>query len=164
VPGGTGFSFVGHTFSNWNSKSDGSGTTFNVDSPLQPNSSMTLYAQWDALLTSKPANVLIGAVGSFATNSSALTSNLKTQILRLAVLTKSGHFTAETLYGYTNNSGSVASQIAISSRRANVVAAYLRAELRSLHVTGVSVTSAGEGTVLSSSVTNNRRVEVFVKG
>jgi uncharacterized repeat protein (TIGR02543 family) len=164
LPGGTGLSFVGHTFSSWNSKSDGSGTAFNVDAPLQLNASMTLYAQWDVLLTSKPSNVLIGAVGSFATNSATLTSNLKTQILRLAVLTKTGHFKAETLYGYTNNSGSVASQVAISSRRANVVAAYLRAELRSMHVTGVTVTSAGEGTVTSGSGTTGRRVEVFVKG
>ena len=164
LPGGTGLSFVGHTFSNWNSTSDGSGTTFNVDGPLQLNNSMTLYAQWDALLTSTSSNVLIGAVGSFATNSTTLTSNLKTQVLRLAVLTKTRHFKAETLYGYTNNSGSVASQIAISSRRANVVAAYLRAELRSMHVTGVSIRSAGEGTVSTESGNNNRRVEVFVKG
>jgi uncharacterized repeat protein (TIGR02543 family) len=164
LPGGTGLSFVGHTFSNWNSKSDGSGTVFNVNDPLQLNSSMTLYAHWDALLTSKSSNVLIGAVGSFATNSATLTPNLKTQVLRLAVLTKSGHFTAETLYGYTNNSGSVASQKAISSRRASVVAAYLRAELRSLHVSGVTVTSAGEGTVTSATGPTNRRVEVFVKG
>ncbi len=164
LPGGTGLSFVGHTFSSWNSKSDGSGTAFNVDAPLQLNASMTLYAQWDALLTSKSSNVLIGAVGSFATNSATLTSNLKTQILRLAVLTKTGHFKAETLYGYTNNSGSVASQVAISSRRANVVAAYLRAELRRMHVKGVTVTSAGEGTVTSGSGTTGRRVEVFVKG
>jgi uncharacterized repeat protein (TIGR02543 family) len=164
LPGGTGLSFVGHTFSNWNSASDGSGATFNVDGPLQLSASMTLYAQWDALLTSKSPSVLIGAVGSFAMNSTTLTSNLKTQVLRLAVLTKTGHFKAETLYGYTNNSGSVASQIAISSRRAIVVAAYLRAELRSMHVTGVTVTSAGEGTVTSGSGTTNRRVEVFVKG
>jgi hypothetical protein len=164
LPGGTGLSFVGHTFSSWNSKSDGSGTAFNVDAPLQLNASMTLYAQWDALLTSKPSNVLIGAVGSFATNSATLTSNLKTQILRLAVLTKTGHFKAEALYGYTNNSGSVASQVAISSRRANVVAAYLRAELRRMHVKGVTVTSAGEGTVTSGPGTTGRRVEVFVKG
>lgn len=164
LPGGTGLSFVGHTFSDWNSKSDGSGTSLNVDGPIQLDASMTLYAQWDALLVSKSPNVLIGAVGSFASNSATLTANLRTQVLRLAVLTKSGHFTAETLYGYTNNAGSVASQVAISSRRANVVAAYLRAELRSLHVTGVSVTSAGEGTVTSTSGTSNRRVEVFVKG
>jgi outer membrane protein OmpA-like peptidoglycan-associated protein len=164
LPGGTGLSFVGHTFSNWNSMPDGSGTAFNVDGTLQLSTSMTLYAQWDALLVSKSPNVLIGAVGSFAMNSATLTKNLKTQVLRLAVLTKTGHFTAETLYGYTNNSGSLASQIAISSRRATVVAAYLRAELRSMHVTGVTITSAGEGTVASESPTANRRVEVFVEG
>jgi hypothetical protein len=163
MPGGTGLSFVGHTFSNWNSKEDGSGTTFNVNEPLLINTSMTLFAQWDAMLISKSPIVLIGAVGSFTNNSATLTPNIRTQVLRLALLTKSGHFKSETLYGYSNSSGSVSSQLAISRRRAIVVAAYLRAELRSIHVSGVTVTSAGEGTVTSQSGSVNR-VEVFVKG
>ncbi len=164
LPGGTGFSYVGHTFASWNTAADGSGTVFNVATPLQLGNSLTLFAQWDALLVSKSSNVLIGAVGSFASNSSHLTANLKTQVRRLAQLTKSSHFTAETLYGYTNNTGSLPAQLAISRQRANAVASYLRTELASMHVTGVKVTAAGEGTFKTETAASFRRVEVFVKG
>ena len=164
LPGGTGLSFAGHTFANWNTAPDGSGTFLNVNGPVLLAGSMTLYAQWDTLLVAKSSNVLLGAVGSFASNSSQLTKNLKTQVLRLARLTKSSHFTAETMYGYTNATGSTASQVAISTRRANVVANYLRLMLISLHVNGVKVTSAGEGAFKTGTGASFRRVEVFVKG
>ena len=164
LPGGTGLSFFGHTFSSWNTAADGSGTVFNVATPLQLGNSLTLFAQWDALLVSKSPNVLIGAVGSFASNSSHLTANLKTQVRRLAQLTKSSHFTAETLYGYTNNTGSLPAQLAISRQRANAVASYLRSQLASMHVNGVKVTAAGEGTFKTDTAASFRRVEVFVKG
>lgn len=164
LPGGTGLSFAGHTFANWNTAPDGSGTVLNVNGPVLLAGSMTLYAQWDTLLVAKSSNVLLGAVGSFASNSSQLTKNLKTQVLRLARLTKSSHFTAETMYGYTNATGSTASQVAISTRRANVVANYLRLMLISLHVNGVKVTSAGEGAFKTGTGASFRRVEVFVKG
>lgn len=164
LPGGTGLSFVGHTFASWNTMASGGGTVFNVDGPLLLSDSLTLYAQWDALLVAKTPSVLIGAVGSFAINSAKLTANLKTQVHRLAVLTKSDHFIAESLYGYTTDTGSVSSQLAISNRRANAVAAYLRSQLRSLHVEGVTVTSAGEGTFKTETGATFRRVEVFVKG
>jgi uncharacterized repeat protein (TIGR02543 family) len=164
LPGATGISYVGHTFASWNTMASGGGTVFNVDGPLLLGDSMTLYAQWDALLVAKTPSVLIGAVGSFAINSATLTANLKTQIHRLAVLTKSDHFTAESLYGYTTATGSVSSQLAISNRRANAVAAYLRSQLRSLHVAGVTVTSAGEGTFKTETGATFRRVEIFVKG
>jgi uncharacterized repeat protein (TIGR02543 family) len=164
LPGGTGLSFAGHTFASWNTAADGSGTVLNVNGPLLLGGSVTLYAQWDALLAAKSPNVLLGAVGSFANNSSQLTKNLKTQVLRLAKLTKSSHFTSETMYGYTNATGSPASQVAISTRRANVVANYLRLMLVSLHVNGVKVTSAGEGAFKTGTGGSFRRVEVFVKG
>jgi uncharacterized repeat protein (TIGR02543 family) len=164
LPGGTGLSYDGHTFASWNTAADGSGTVFNVATPLQFGNSLTLFAQWDALLVSKSSNVLIGAVGSFARNSSHLTANLKTQVRRLAQLTKSSHFTAETLYGYTNNTGSLSAQLAISRQRANAVASYLRTELASMHVTRVKVTAAGEGTFRTETAASFRRVEVFVKG
>ena len=164
LPGGTGFSYDGHTFASWNTEANGSGTAFNVAIPLQLGDSLTLYAQWDALLVTNPSNVLIGAVGSFANNSSKLTANLKTQVRRLARLTKSSHFTTETLYGYTNNTGSLLAQLAISRQRANAVASYLRTELASMHVTGVKVTAAGEGTFKTETAASFRRVEVFVKG
>jgi uncharacterized repeat protein (TIGR02543 family) len=164
LPGGTGLSYVGHTFASWNTAADGSGTVLNVNSALLLANSVTLYAQWDALLTVKSPNVLVGAVGSFAVNSSRLTKNLKTQVLRLALFTKSSHFAAETMYGYTNDTGSVSSQVAVSTRRANAVANYLRVMLASLHVNGVKITSAGEGAFKTGSTSSFRRVEIFVKG
>jgi uncharacterized repeat protein (TIGR02543 family) len=164
LSGGTGLSFVGHTFASWNTVANGSGTVFNVATPLLLSESLTLYAQWDALLVAKSPNVLIGAVGSFANNSSRLTANLKTQVRRLALLTKSSHFTAETLYGYTSDTGSLSSQLAISNQRANAVARYLRVELASMRVVGVKVTAAGEGAFKTGASALFRRVEVFVKG
>jgi outer membrane protein OmpA-like peptidoglycan-associated protein len=103
-------------------------------------------------------------VGSFGNNSSQLSKNLKTQVSRLALLTKSSHFASETLYGYTTDTGSTSSQLAISTRRANAVANYLRATLASLHVNGVKITSAGEGSFKTGSGSAYRRVEVFVNG
>jgi uncharacterized repeat protein (TIGR02543 family) len=164
LPGGTGLSYTGHTFASWNTAADGSGTVLNVNAAMLLSNSVTLYAQWDALLTAKSPNVLVGAVGSFAVNSAQLTKNLKTQVLRLALLTKSSHFAAETMYGYTNDIGSTSSQVAISARRAAVVANYLRVILASLHVNGVKVTSAGEGAFKTGATASYRRVEVFVKG
>jgi uncharacterized repeat protein (TIGR02543 family) len=164
LPGGTGLSYAGHTFASWNTAADGSGTVLNIGTPLLLVSSLTLYAQWDPLLVTKSPTVLIGAVGSFAKNSSRLTTNLKTQIHRLAVLTKSGHFAAEMLYGYTSDTGTATSQQAISSRRASAVAQYLRTQLVSMHVAGVKVTSSGEGAFKAQTGASSRRVEVFVKG
>jgi outer membrane protein OmpA-like peptidoglycan-associated protein len=67
------------------------------------------------------------------------------------------------MYGYTNDTGTATSQVAISTRRANAVANYLRAMLASLHVNGVKITSAGEGAFKTGSTSSFRRVEIFVK-
>jgi uncharacterized repeat protein (TIGR02543 family) len=163
LPGGIGLTDTGHTFASWNTLANGSGSVLNENSSLQLSGSLTLYAQWDALLVTPSPNVLIGAVGSFAINSSSLTANLRIQVMRLALLSRASHFTVETLYGYTNDVGSVASQRAVSARRASVVANFLRAELAVLHVRNVRVTSAGEGAFVTGSSPAFRRVEVFVK-
>ncbi len=163
LPGGIGLSYAGHTFASWNTQANGAGTVLNVDGSLEPSTSLTLYAQWDALLVTKSPSVLIGAVGSFAANSSKLSANLKVQVMRLALLTRASHFTAETLYGYANEAGSASSRMAVSTRRANAVAEFLRAELAVLRVKGVKVTSAGEGFFVIGRGPTFRRVEVFVK-
>jgi uncharacterized repeat protein (TIGR02543 family) len=163
IPGGTGISYVGHTFASWNTAANGSGTTYNVDASLALNGSITLYAQWDALLSAKSPSVLVGAVGSFANNSFTLTANLKAQVHRLAELTRAEHYGAETLYGYTSDTGSARTQMVISDLRASAVATYLRQQLALLHVTGVKVTSVGEGAVKAETAAMYRRVEVFVE-
>jgi len=163
LPGGTGFSEVGHTFASWNTAANGSGTVLNLGSTFLLDTSVTLYAQWDTLLAAKSPDVLIGAVGSFASNSFALTANLKTQIHRLAELTRSEHYSTETLYGYTSDTGPTRTQMVISDLRANAVATYLRQQLAGLHVSGVKVVSVGEGAVKAQTSATYRRVEVFVK-
>jgi uncharacterized repeat protein (TIGR02543 family) len=162
LPGGTGLSYVGHTFASWNTSADGSGSVFNVDGSFVLANSVTLYAQWDALLTAKSPDVLIGAVGSFASNSFALSANLKTQVHRLAELTRSEHYVALTLYGYTSDTGPARTQMVISDLRASAVATYLRQQLADLHVSGVRVISVGEGAVKAETSALYRRVEVFV--
>jgi hypothetical protein len=162
LPGGTGLSYVGHTFASWNTSADGSGTVFNVDGAFVLTNTVTLYAQWDALLTAKSPDVLIGAVGAFASNSFALSANLKTQVRRLAELTRSEHYVALTLYGYTSDTGPARTQMVISDLRASAVATYLRQQLDDLRVTGVKVRSVGEGAVKAETSALYRRVEVFV--
>ena len=52
------FTKSGYTFKDWNTESDGSGTTYDPGDPLVINDDLTLYAQWE----DNPF------VGSFATN------------------------------------------------------------------------------------------------
>ena len=163
LPGGTGLSEAGYTFASWNTSANGSGTVMNVGATLKLETPVTLYAQWDALLAPKSPDVLIGAVGSFANNSFSLSANLKTQIHRLAELTRAEHYSTETLYGYTSDTGSARTQMVVSDLRANAVATYLRQQLAALHVTGVKVISVGEGAVKAETAATYRRVEVFVK-
>jgi outer membrane protein OmpA-like peptidoglycan-associated protein len=81
----------------------------------------------------------------------------------LAELTRAEHYSTETLYGYTSDTGSARTQMVVSDLRANAVATYLRQQLAALHVTGVKVISVGEGAVKAETAATYRRVEVFVK-
>lgn len=48
APAGTGYTKAGSSFAGWNSKADGTGTTYAVGSSVTPTSNMTLYAQWQS--------------------------------------------------------------------------------------------------------------------
>src|SRR5664280_398368 len=157
VPGVIGLIRPGFTLVNWNTKADGSGTPFVTGSVLTLSAPMTLFAQWTG---HNPALVL-GAVGSFAGNTTILTNALKAQVQHFSVLIKARKYVVVTLYGYTTNTGLASRNVSISRQRANAVAAYLRLQLQLRNVTGVAVKTAGEGTVAGASSTANRRVEVF---
>lgn len=43
---GTGISYTGHIFTDWNTKADGSGSSYSPDDTITVNGSVTLYAQW----------------------------------------------------------------------------------------------------------------------
>jgi uncharacterized repeat protein (TIGR02543 family) len=49
LPGGSGFSKDGYTFSGWNTKADSTGTNYNAESSYTVNSNVTLYAKWTAI-------------------------------------------------------------------------------------------------------------------
>ena len=162
LPGGIGMSFVGRTFASWNTAANGSGTAYNVDTPVKLGSSFTLYAQWDTLLVSKSSSVLLGAVGTFSSSSSRLSASLRTQVKKLASLVKTGGYFRVTLYGYSSDPGTAAHKLAVSRWRANAVAGYLRTELTAMHVKGVTIDAAGEGSIRGKTSAAYRRVEVFV--
>jgi outer membrane protein OmpA-like peptidoglycan-associated protein len=147
----------GFTLVNWNTKADGSGTPFVTGSALTLSAPLTLFAQW----TGHTPALVLGAVGSFAGNTTILTNALKAQVQHFSVLIKARKYVVVTLYGYTTNTGLASRNVSISRQRANAVAAYLRRQLQLRNVTGVAVKTAGEGTVAGASSSANRRVEVF---
>ena len=157
VPGVIGLIRPGFTLVNWNTKADGSGTPFVTGSALTLSAPLTLFAQW----TGHTPALVLGAVGSFAGNTTILTNALKAQVQHFSVLIKARKYVVVTLYGYTTNTGLASRNVSISRQRANAVAAYLRRQLQLRNVTGVAVKTAGEGTVAGASSTANRRVEVF---
>ena len=158
VPGVIGLIRPGFTLVKWNTAADGSGSSFVTGAALTLSTPLTLYAQW----TGHTPALILGAVGSFAGNTTALTPALRAQVQHFSVVIKARKYVVVTLYGYTTNTGVASRNVSISRQRANAVAAYLRSQLKARHVTGVAVKAAGEGVVAGASITANRRVEVFV--
>ena len=158
VPGVTGLAHPGFTLVKWNSKANGTGTSYRSGATLALTTNETLFAQW----TGHSPAIMIGAVGSFSGLSTIVTSNLKSQTQRLALAIKQRKFTVVTLYGYSVPTGLSSRNFAISQRRANTVATYLRTQLNALHVRGVTIRFAGEGTLAGASNWINSRVEVMV--
>ena len=66
---------TGYTFVNWNTKKDGSGTTYNVGASYNSNADLILYAQWRVNKVYIKLNANGGSVRSSTTNGSCSTSN-----------------------------------------------------------------------------------------
>ncbi len=158
LPGQTGILHAGFKLVHWNSTAQGTGTSYSAGQTMALMSSVTLYAQWSG---HAPAS-LVGAVGSFAKTSAALSNGLKGQVRRLASIIKSRKYHVVNLYGYTAWTGLVSLNFSLSRKRATVVANYLRTQLRVLKVTGVTIRSAGEGSIGGATNPSYSRVEVFV--
>jgi uncharacterized repeat protein (TIGR02543 family) len=158
LPGQTGLLHAGFALVHWNTNATDTGTSYSVGQTLKLSGSSTLYAQW----TGHTPAILFGAVGTFAKNSSALSKRLKNQVKRLALTIRAKKYHSVTLYGYTATTGLRSLNFALSRARATTVATYLRAQLRILKVKGVTIKSAGEGSVAGGSSAVYSRVEVFV--
>ena len=158
LPGSTSVVKSGFTFTSWNTTANGSGTSFKLGEGVTLSTSMTLYAQWKGT----PTAVLYGAVGLFAKSSTKLTPSLKTQIQELAKTIKAKNYKKVTLFGYSVATGTTSLDREISAARATVVADFLRSQLEWLKVQGVSITAAGEGSIVGKTAPTYARVEVFV--
>jgi hypothetical protein len=157
LPGQLGLIRSGFTLTSWNTKSNGKGVDLLIGQVLTLTKSITLYAQWKG---HQPAS-LFGAVGSFAKNSSVLSSVLKSQVERLALTVRTKKYSTVNLYGYTATTGLASLNISLSRARAQHVAQFLRLRLNALRVKGVSIRCAGEGAIAGESSPAYSRVEVF---
>lgn len=151
---------VGYTLTSWNTEADGKGTSYAPGASIAPSTSLTLYAQWSR--SSLSPQVLYGAIGDFGDLSTSLNATLERQVRELAVELKSKQYKEVKLYGYTASTGLTSLDKVLSTQRASTVASYLRVELRSMKVTGVTVAASGEGSVAGKTSSLYSRVEVFV--
>ena len=123
------------------------------------STSLTLYAQWKATLSSK----LYGSIGVFPKSTTALSASLKAKVARLASVVKEKGYDEVTLFGYSADTGLASLDGSLSSARAHGVASYLESELRTMKVTGVKITATGEGAVAGKTSSSYSCVEVFVQ-
>ena len=151
---------MGYTLTSWNTEAKGTGESYKPGAAVDLPSSVTLYAQWTS--TGVAPSVLYGAIGDFAKNSTTLSTSLERQVRELATTIKDKHYDEVRLYGYTAATGLATLDRSLSNDRALKVAAYLRDALRSMKMTGVSIESAGEGSVAGKTSPLYSRVEVFV--
>jgi uncharacterized repeat protein (TIGR02543 family) len=158
LPGATSVVRSGYTLSSWNTAANGSGTSYAPGQTINLSSNVTLYAQWKRLATS----TLYGVVGTFGAHSAALTPALAKKIRALAAVVKAKGYTKVVLFGYTAATGNHALDRTLSTERADRVAQYLRARLRAIHDSAVTITGTGEGSVSGSKSPTFSRVEVFV--
>jgi uncharacterized repeat protein (TIGR02543 family) len=160
LPSSSSFIRVGYTLTSWNTEANGKGTSYKPGSGVDVSTSETLYAQWTS--TGKAPAELYGAIGDFAKNSTVLSASLKRQVRALATALKARHYTRVKLYGYSAATGLATLDRTLSSARASSVAGYLRVQLSSLKVTGVTIEAAGEGSITGKTSPLYSRVEVFV--
>jgi uncharacterized repeat protein (TIGR02543 family) len=155
----TDFTHTGYTFVEWNTASNGSGTSYANGATYAFVVSTDLYAQWKKIKKTTPAPpppppVPKGTqIGPFEFGASTLTPSLKSQIQSLANEVKVNKVTQIALLGYGDtlttaderNLTMWSANIALSRQRAGAVATYLEQCLASLKFAGWSISVAAEG-------------------
>jgi outer membrane protein OmpA-like peptidoglycan-associated protein len=105
--------------------------------------------------------VLLGSVGIFAKNSSALTTKMRDYIASLAIEIDRHNRTSIVLYGYATTSDAAAGAVLLSAQRAAAVKTQLVLDLVKLNDKGVVVRANGEGQLSNSVLASFRNVEIF---
>ena len=150
------FTRRGFTFTRWNTAANGSGSNFANGALFPFTSSTTLYAQWKAkkVVAAKPAVDAVVTLGKFAAKSSILSTALQTQVSNLAREIKANRDTNIALVGYGDtllaanqlNESAWAANFSLSEHRATAVEAFLEQQLKTLGVTGYTISALGNGT------------------
>jgi uncharacterized repeat protein (TIGR02543 family) len=157
LPDQNGLIHAGFELTRWNTNAKGSGTSYPVGQGFKLAGSIILYAQWSG----HRLPTLFGAIGTFKSGSSALSTVLKSQINRIATTIKSRKYLKVDLFGYSAATGLKSLNMSLSRRRATNVATYLRSRLQFLKVRGVAISSSGQGSIAGQTGKAYSRVEVF---
>ena len=161
VPSGTGIHRGGFLFRGWASSPRAPGPTVRIGARLVLSHTRILYALWRRRLSPHTPQVLLGSVGIFAPNSTALTSTMRHYIASLAIGINQHNRTLVILYGYATSKDSAKGSALLSLQRALAVEKQLNADLARLNDVGVTVRAVGEGRLSNSVLASFRNVEVF---
>lgn len=151
----------GYVFRGWNTAANASGSNYAIGSQFTLDGATTLYAQWSKSTVALPATVLIGSVGPFMNDSTALSGALRARIRSIAGEVHSKKYISISLYGYDAGAGSFALHKSLSTQRAVHVVEYLRAELARFGKVRIKMTASGEGEIAGFTDAMFRRVEIF---
>ena len=161
IPGALSLHRSGFVFRGWASSPRATRPSVRIGSRMTVVHTTTLYALWRRQLPPSTPQVMLGSVGIFAANSSALTSTMRKFISSLARDADRRGCTTLVLYGYATSSDASRSAVALSQQRATAVRNQMNADLVILNDVGVSVRAQGEGRLANSVLASFRNVEVF---
>jgi len=149
----------GYEFTGWNTLANGSGTAYLAGSTLTLSSSMTLFAQWKAVSTTK----YFGAIAFRDNTSFTLNPTIQQRVLQLAQTVKRHGDVRVSLYGYASKSQSAALQHSLAWRRAFEVAKSLKVQLSVMGLHKVAIVIAGEVLKTNKDSLPRNAVEAFVR-
>ena len=161
IPGGAGLHRHGFTFLGWSTTSRAVRPDVKVGARFLMTRSRTIYAMWRRDQTPRATRVLLGSVGTFAPNSSALTNPMRRLVATLALGIEKNRRTEVFIYGYTTSKDSSRGAAQLSMRRAVAVEDQLRKDLVVLGDVGVVMRVSGEARLSNSVLASFRNVEVF---
>lgn len=104
LPSASGLTYTGHTFVNWNTASNGSGTSYSVGSSYTVTSNVTLYAIWQV---AGPTAVFTAVDASLSATLKSLPGNSNAKALVVNVTT-AGTATLDVLGSLTNGNPVIA--------------------------------------------------------
>jgi len=161
IPDGSLLHRTGYTFRGWATTPRASVPSVRIGSSFVVTRNRILYALWRHNLPASTPQMLLGSVGIFAPNSSALSLAMRRNIASLASGINVHNRTQVLLYGYATSADSARGSSLLSLRRALAVEKQLKDDLANLNDVGVAIRASGEARLTNSVLASFRNVEVF---